>query len=69
MMFSISSIRKDFPMLAEKIKDQPLIYLDSAASAQKPIQVIDKEREFLCHHYSAVHRGIHSFSNAATTML
>ncbi|XZQ54818.1 MAG: SufS family cysteine desulfurase [Arsenophonus sp.] len=69
MMFSIASIRKDFPMLAEKIKDQPLIYLDSAASAQKPFQVIDKEREFLCHHYSAVHRGIHSFSNAATTML
>ncbi|MGP1945958.1 MAG: hypothetical protein ACTS8Y_04035 [Arsenophonus sp. ER-EMS1-MAG3] len=50
-MFSIASIRKDFPMLAEKIKDQPLIYLDSAASAQKPFQVIDKEREFLCHHY------------------
>lgn len=56
-------------MLAERIKGQPLVYLDSAASAQKPLQVIEKEREFLCHHYAAVHRGIHSLSSDATMMV
>ncbi|AMA64679.1 Cysteine desulfurase [Candidatus Arsenophonus lipoptenae] len=69
MTYSVTAIRKDFPMLSEKIKDQPLIYLDSAASAQKPIQVIEKEKEFLYHHYSTVHRGIHSLSIEATTMV
>lgn len=69
MTFSVASIRKDFPMLAERIKGQPLVYLDSAASAQKPLQVIEKEREFLCHHYAAVHRGIHSLSSDATMMV
>lgn len=69
MTFSVASIRKDFPMLAEKINDQPLVYLDSAASAQKPLQVIEKERQFLCHHYAAVHRGIHRLSSEATAMV
>ncbi|MGP1952806.1 MAG: SufS family cysteine desulfurase [Arsenophonus sp. ET-KM2-MAG3] len=69
MIFSVASIRKDFPMLAEKIKNQPLVYLDSAASAQKPLQVIEKEKQFLCQHYAAVHRGIHTLSSSATSML
>ncbi|HGJ5876303.1 MAG TPA: cysteine desulfurase SufS [Arsenophonus sp.] len=69
MTFSVASIRKDFPMLAEKINGKPLVYLDSAASAQKPLQVIDKEKQFLSHHYAAVHRGIHTFSSQATTMV
>ncbi|MGP1931267.1 MAG: SufS family cysteine desulfurase [Arsenophonus sp. ET-YP4-MAG3] len=69
MIFSVASIRKDFPMLSEKIKNQPLIYLDSAASAQKPLQVIEKEKQFLCQHYAAVHRGIHTLSSSATLML
>ncbi|MFP3019287.1 MAG: SufS family cysteine desulfurase [Arsenophonus sp.] len=69
MTFSVESIRKDFPILTKKIKDKPLVYLDSAATAHKPLQVIEKEREFLCNQYSAVHRGIHSLSSEATRML
>ncbi|MDT9587340.1 MAG: cysteine desulfurase SufS [Candidatus Arsenophonus melophagi] len=69
MAFSIASIRNDFPILSEKINDRQLVYLDSAASAQKPIQVIEKERQFLLHHYAAVHRGIHHLSNNATTTI
>ncbi|VAY02286.1 Cysteine desulfurase [Arsenophonus endosymbiont of Aleurodicus dispersus] len=69
MTFSVASIRKDFPMLAEKIYGQPLVYLDSAASAQKPQQVIEKESKFICHHYAAVHRGIYSLSSKATAMV
>ncbi|MGP1954847.1 MAG: aminotransferase class V-fold PLP-dependent enzyme, partial [Arsenophonus sp. NC-QC1-MAG3] len=69
MTFSVASIRKDFPILQKTINDQPLIYLDSAASVQKPMQVIEKEKQFLCHHYAAVHRGIHRLSSEATTMI
>ncbi|MGP1956727.1 MAG: cysteine desulfurase SufS [Arsenophonus sp. NC-PE1-MAG3] len=69
MIFSVASIRKDFPILEKIINDQPLIYLDSAASVQKPIQVIEKEKQFLYHHYSAVHRGTHRLSSEATAMV
>ncbi|MFP3013643.1 MAG: cysteine desulfurase SufS [Arsenophonus sp. NC-XBC3-MAG3] len=69
MTFSVELIRKDFPMLEKIINDQPLIYLDSAATVQKPMQVIEKEKQFLCHHYAAVHRGIHRLSSEATTMI
>ncbi|WMY96201.1 MAG: SufS family cysteine desulfurase [Arsenophonus sp.] len=69
MAFSVESIRKDFPMLKKNINGKQLVYLDSAASAQKPIQVIEKERIFLCKNYAAVHRGIHSLSTDATFMI
>ncbi|WP_348666298.1 SufS family cysteine desulfurase [Arsenophonus symbiont of Ornithomya chloropus] len=69
MAFSVESIRKDFPMLAKIINGKRLVYLDSAASAQKPIQVIEKERIFLSEHYSAIHRGIHTLSTDATIMV
>ncbi|MFP3014150.1 MAG: SufS family cysteine desulfurase [Arsenophonus sp.] len=69
MIFSVTSIRKDFPILSKKINNQQLVYLDSAATAQKPMQVIKKEKQFLCHNYASVHRGIHSLSNKATSML
>ncbi len=66
MTFPVEQVRADFPVLAREINGQPLAYLDSAASAQKPRQVIDAESEFYRHGYAAVHRGIHTLSAEAT---
>ena len=66
MSFSVDSVRADFPLLTREINGVPLAYLDSAASAQKPNQVIDAEAEFYRHGYAAVHRGIHTLSAEAT---
>lgn len=55
-------MRADFPVLTREVNGLPLAYLDSAASAQKPNQVIDAEAEFYRHGYAAVHRGIHTLS-------
>jgi len=69
MTFSIERVRADFPLLAREINGQPLAYLDSAASAQKPNAVIDAEAEFYRHAYAAVHRGIHTLSAEATARM
>lgn len=69
MLFNIASVRQDFPALSQSVNNHPLVYLDSAASAQKPLQVIEKESEFTLHQYAAVHRGIHTLSANATTMM
>lgn len=66
MTFSIERVRADFPVLTREVNGQPLAYLDSAASAQKPNAVIDAEAEFYRHGYAAVHRGIHTLSAEAT---
>ncbi len=66
MSYSVSDVRADFPVLAREVNGVPLAYLDSAASAQKPSQVIDAEAEFYRHGYAAVHRGIHTLSAEAT---
>lgn len=66
MTFSVEQVRSDFPVLSREVNGQPLAYLDSAASAQKPQQVIDAEAEFYRHGYAAVHRGIHTLSAEAT---
>ena len=58
MTFSVDKVRADFPVLSREVNGLPLAYLDSAASAQKPSQVIDAEAEFYRHGYAAVHRGI-----------
>lgn len=60
MTFSVDKVRADFPVLSREVNGLPLAYLDSAASAQKPSQVIDAEAEFYRHGYAAVHRGIHT---------
>lgn len=69
MTFSIERVRADFPLLTREVNGQPLAYLDSAASAQKPNAVIDAEAEFYRHGYAAVHRGIHTLSAEATTRM
>ncbi|WP_275556346.1 cysteine desulfurase SufS [Mixta sp. Marseille-Q2659] len=67
MSFDLARVRADFPILSREVNGQPLAYLDSAASAQKPLAVINAESHFSQHGYAAVHRGIHSLSAAATT--
>ena len=62
----MNAVRADFPVLQREVNGLPLAYLDSAASAQKPNQVIDAEAEFFRHGYAAVHRGFHTLSAEAT---
>ena len=66
MTFNIDKIREDFPILQRNINGNRLTYLDSAASSQKPIQVIDYIRNFQIRDYANVHRGLHFLSNAST---
>jgi cysteine desulfurase/selenocysteine lyase len=64
--FDLTRVRADFPILAEQIFGQRLVYLDSGASAQKPNAVLDK-MEWAHHHaYANVHRGLHTLANRAT---
>ncbi|MGP9417619.1 cysteine desulfurase SufS [Ewingella sp. AOP8-B2-18] len=69
MSFPLERVRNDFPLLSREVNGQPLAYLDSAASAQKPHQVIERELEFYQHGYAAVHRGIHTLSAEATEQM
>ncbi|AUX72614.1 cysteine desulfurase SufS [Erwinia pyrifoliae] len=69
MSFDLARVRAQFPLLAREVNGQPLAYLDSAASAQKPQAVIDAECHFYQHGYAAVHRGIHTLSAEATTAM
>ncbi|PWC10458.1 cysteine desulfurase SufS [Brenneria corticis] len=69
MTYPIERVRADFPLLATEVNGQPLAYLDSAASAQKPQAVIDREAAFYQHEYAAVHRGIHTLSARATSAM
>ena len=64
--YDIEKIRSDFPILSRKIHGKPLVYLDSAASAQKPKVVIDALVSAYCDTYSNVHRGLHFLSEAST---
>jgi len=64
--FPIEKIRADFPILQEKIRNKPLVYLDNAASCQKPQQVIDSLVHCYTHEYANVHRGVHTLSVRAT---
>ena len=66
MSFNIDKTRSDFPILEKKVYDKKLIYLDSAASAQKPMSVINSMKSFQEEEYANVHRGIHYLSNLAT---
>ncbi|MCG8154703.1 cysteine desulfurase SufS [Brenneria goodwinii] len=69
MSYPIERVRADFPLLSTEVNGQPLAYLDSAASAQKPQAVIDRELAFYQHEYAAVHRGIHTLSAQATSAM
>ena len=67
MNFDLERVRADFPILKREVNGHPLAYLDSAASAQRPLSVINAESHFYQHGYAAVHRGIHTLSQQATS--
>jgi cysteine desulfurase/selenocysteine lyase len=64
--FDVTRLRDDFPILGERPYGKPLVYLDNAASSQKPTQVLDRMRHAYEHEYANVHRGLHYLANAAT---
>ncbi len=64
--FDVDRIRADFPILTQKIRGKPLVFLDSAASAQKPRAVIDAMRNAMETQYANVHRGLHWMSERTT---
>ncbi|MBD8064527.1 cysteine desulfurase [Devosia sp. PTR5] len=66
MTFDLEKVRADFPILSEQIHGHRLVYLDSGASAQKPVQVLDRMDHAFRHEYANVHRGLHTLANRAT---
>jgi cysteine desulfurases, SufS subfamily len=62
----VEKIREDFPILNQSIRGQPLIYLDNAATAQKPKSVINSESLFYATDYANIHRGVHALSERST---
>ena len=66
MSFDVEAVRADFPILAREVHGKPLVYLDSAASAQKPKAVIEAISRAMEHSYANVHRGLHTLANETT---
>ena len=64
--YDVARIREDFPILAMQVYGKPLVYLDNAASAQKPKAVLDRLHHAYTAEYANVHRGLHYLANAAT---
>ena len=67
-MFDIQKIREDFPILSRKVYDKPLVYLDNAATTQKPLCVLDAMRDEYLNVNANVHRGVHYLSQQATDL-
>ena len=68
MAFDPDSVRGEFPVLSRRIGDRPLVYLDSAASAQKPEAVIESMTDLMRRSYANVHRGLHTLANETTEL-
>ena len=66
LAYDVARVRADFPILTQEVFGHPLVYLDSAASAQKPRQVIEAMDDAYQTHYSNVHRGVHRMSQLCT---
>ena len=64
--FDVEAVRQDFPVLHQEVHDRPLAYLDNAASAQHPVQVIEAVAEYYRRDHANVHRGVHQLSQRAT---
>ena len=67
-MYDVKKIREDFPILSRKVYDKPLVYLDNAATTQKPLCVLDAMREEYLNVNANVHRGVHYLSQQATDL-
>ncbi len=64
--FDAERVRRDFPILERSVNGHPLVYLDSAASSQRPLAVLRAVEEYETHSHANVHRGVHALSQAAT---
>lgn len=64
----VAAVRADFPILERTVNAHPLVYLDSAASSHKPLQVVEAMSEYYLAHHSNVHRGAHQLSSEATAL-
>jgi cysteine desulfurase/selenocysteine lyase len=64
--FDVERVRRDFPILERSVNGRPLVYLDSAASAQRPLPVLRAVERYETHCHANVHRGVHALSQAAT---
>ena len=67
-MLNVSKIKQDFPILKRKINGKPLVYLDNAATTQKPKAVIDAIVDYYEKHNANIHRGIHTLAEEATQL-
>ena len=67
-MYDINKVREDFPILSREVYGRPLVYLDNAATTQKPLQVLDAMREEYLNVNANVHRGVHYLSQQATDL-
>ena len=65
-MMDLDQIRKQFPVLDQQVYGKPLVYLDNAATTQKPLCVIERERDYYLHENCNIHRGVHYLSQMAT---
>ena len=66
--FEISRVRRDFPILSRSVHGKPLVYFDTASSAQRPLAVIEAVDQFYRNHNANVHRGVHTLSQEATDL-
>lgn len=64
--YDAARVRRDFPILATHVNGHPLVYLDSAASSQRPLPVLRAVEDYETHSHANVHRGVHALSQAAT---
>jgi len=64
--FDVEKIRRDFPILQQSVHGKPLVYLDNAATTQKPLAVIEAIEHYYRHDNSNIHRGVHALSERAT---
>lgn len=64
--YDVEAIRRDFPILDRRVHGKPLVYLDNAATTQKPRVVLDAVRDLYEHHYANIHRGVHLLSVEST---
>ncbi len=64
--FDVAKVRADFPILQRSVHGKPLVYFDSAASAQRPLQVVNAVQDFYLNHNANIHRGVHLLSQEAT---
>lgn len=65
-VMDVNEIRRQFPVLDQQVYGKPLVYLDNAATTQKPLCVIDRERDYYLHENCNIHRGVHYLSQMAT---